>query len=113
MDYLLILKLNEGSIIEEGADPTQGDYLKEKVVVSSTFKHLYRKALNNLKIYCGSLNTSVEDDVKDNLHVIFRLSLARYDPEYETEVRGVIDFIKLAPIEHISQQLDVGKLFQE
>jgi hypothetical protein len=87
-------------------------YTKEKIAVASSFKHLSRKSLNNLKIYCNLFNSQSDTVVKDHIHLVFRIALTKYAMEKAQSV-GVIDFVKLAPIHDIRDQADISQMMRK
>ena len=88
-------------------------YKKEKIVISSGFKHLYRKSLNNLKIYSNLLRNQVDHDINNNVHIMVRITQTKYDNIRKTETKGFIDFLKLAPISNLQIQKEVPHLFKK
>jgi len=88
------------------------NYKKEKILVPSAFKHLYRKSLNNLKIYSNLLINQLDHDINNNVHIMVRVAHTKYDSILRNETKGFIDFIKLAPIHNLHEQKDISKLFK-
>ena len=92
--------------------PGAWTYTREKIAVASSFKHLSRKSLNNLKIYCNLFNSQSDTVIKDHIHLVFRIALTKYAME-KPQSAGVIDFVKLAPIHNVRDQADIGQLMRK